>query len=255
MINDLKKLSNNEDNHVRSEKNIYDIEKILNKDLSTTEALISVRQKVYIKAFLLMYMIYLKSIILSKLPDYLKWDDTSIGYAVSVEKFLLDGVSETINSLKEIIYTSGLVRKDDSSKKLKIITQGEGMLPAIQKYVSITLPLKSYFILAQLHESYMQLTLNQTVTCLDLNGDQESIIIEDRIVPIENIHGSLCQNLWNYLIENSHLIRLCDDHINSDTNKILDIFSLKTKKEFENNLKQYISENVRNMKQIVFVYK
>lgn len=244
LVNAINNLADDEDNHGC----LYDMEKILCKGLSANETLISTEQKVYIKAFLFMYMTYIKEIILRKLPDQLRCSSMNIGYAISIEKFLLNGVVETINNLEKIIYTSGLVPKDENSKKLRIITQGEGMLPAIQKYLNLELPLKSYFILAQLREDYIQLTLNQTVTCPDLKGEQESIIIEDKIVSIENVYESLCLHVWNNLIENNHSIQLCDQHNTYDTNEVLDLFSSKNKKEFGSDLKRYISENVRSIK-------
>ncbi|KAG2235805.1 hypothetical protein INT48_001031 [Thamnidium elegans] len=240
LVNIINNLADDEDDHY----SIYDIEEILGNCLSSNEDLVSTEQKVYIKAFLLMYMTYIKEIILSKLRDHLNCDDMNIGYAISIEKFLLDGVVETINDFRKIVHTSGLVQKNDRSKKLRIITQGDDILPTIQKYLHLELPLKSYFVLAQLHEGHIQLTLNQTVTCPDLKEEQESIIIEDKMVPIENIYDSLCLNVWNNLIENNDLIKLCDEHNMSDTDGVLDLFSLKTIKEFKSNFKQYISENV-----------
>ncbi|GAA5804834.1 hypothetical protein HPULCUR_010342 [Helicostylum pulchrum] len=212
LVNDINNLADDEDRH----DCIYDIEEILGKCISANEVLVSTEQKVYIKAFLLMYMTYIKEIISSKLlSDHLNCDAMNIGYAISIEKFLLDGVVDTINDLEKIVYKSGLVPKDDSSKKLRIVTQhGDGILPAIQKYFNLELPLKSYFILAQLHEGHMHLTLNQTVTCPDLKGEQESIIVEDKMVPIENIYDSMCLNVWNNLIENNDLIQflICFDY-------------------------------------------
>ncbi|KAI9259795.1 hypothetical protein EDC94DRAFT_153832 [Helicostylum pulchrum] len=242
LVNDINNLADDEDIH----DCIYDIEEILGKCISANEVLVSTEQKVYIKAFLLMYMTYIKEIISSKLlSDHLNCDAMNIGYAISIEKFLLDGVVGTINDLEKIVYKSGLVPKDDSSKKSRIVTQhGDGILPAIQKYFNLELPLKSYFILAQLHEGHMHLTLNQTVTCPDLKGEQESIIVEDKMVPIENIYDSMCLNVWNNLIENNDLIQLCDQHSMCDTNGVWDLFSSKNKKEFEINLKRYISGNI-----------
>ncbi|KAI9261335.1 hypothetical protein EDC94DRAFT_609894 [Helicostylum pulchrum] len=194
-----------------------------------------------------MYMIYIKEEILNKLPDHLISDqmDMKIGYATSIEAMLLNNTIGTKDSLQDIIFASGLVPKDDDSKKLRITTQGERILPAIQKSLKLELSLKSYFLVCQLHEDYVQLSLHQVVTapCSE-EEEQESIIVQDEILDIPNIYDSLCTSMWHSLVQDSSLIELCEMHITSDDNKILDLFSSKTKKELFANLKSHISDNV-----------
>ncbi|KAI9255879.1 hypothetical protein EDC94DRAFT_650585 [Helicostylum pulchrum] len=50
--------------------------------------------------------------------------------------------------------------------------------------------------------------------------------------------------MWHSLVQDSSLIELCEMHITSDDNKILDLFSSKTKTELFANLKSHISDNV-----------
>ncbi|GAA5800186.1 hypothetical protein HPULCUR_005611 [Helicostylum pulchrum] len=240
LVDDIKHLNDTEGDRARNTACTLYIEKLLsNNSPCTNGASESTKQKVYIKAFLLVYMIYINEIISRKLLDRLNRGPMNIGYAVSIDKFLLEGVTGAIDVFKNILYASGLVPKDDNSMKLRVIMQGEGMLPAIQKYLNLELPLKSYFVLAQIHEGHIQLTLNQTVTDPDWKGEQESIIVEDEIVPIENIYDSFCLNVWRNIVENSDSIQLCDEHTDGT--------SLKTKKEFEVIFMQYILENVRNI--------
>ncbi|GAA5800281.1 hypothetical protein HPULCUR_005707 [Helicostylum pulchrum] len=220
---------------------------ILTKDISNGEALISTYKPKYINAFVLMYMIYIKEEILNKLPDHLISDhtDTKIGYAISIEAMLLNNTIGTKDSLQDIIYASGLVPKDNDSKKLRITTQGERILPAIQKSLKLELSLKSYFLVCQLHEDYVQLSLHQVVTAPNPEEkEQESIIVQDEILDIPNIYDSLCTSMWQNLVQDSSLIELCEMHITSDDNKILDLLSSKIKKEFFANLKGHISDNV-----------
>ncbi|KAI9263593.1 hypothetical protein EDC94DRAFT_83857 [Helicostylum pulchrum] len=220
---------------------------LLNKELSNGEALISTYKPEYIKAFVLMYMIYIKEEILNKLPDHLISDhtDMKIGYAISIEAMLLNNTIGTKNSLQDIIFASGLVPKDDDSKKLRITTQGERILPAIQKSLKLKLSLKSYFLICQLHEDYVQLSLHQVVTAPNPEKkEQESIIVQDEILDIPNIYDSLCTTMWQNLVQDSSLVELCEMHITSDDNKILDLFSSKTKSELFANLKGHISDNV-----------
>ncbi|KAG2236272.1 hypothetical protein INT48_008632 [Thamnidium elegans] len=97
------------------------------KSLSFSEGtLVSIKQRKYIKAFLGMYMVYLKEIVSSKLPVHLQYEDMKTGFAVSIEKMVLDNVIGTRKDFEKIVFESGLVQKDDEFQKLRIITQGEG---------------------------------------------------------------------------------------------------------------------------------
>ncbi|KAI9259714.1 hypothetical protein EDC94DRAFT_611868 [Helicostylum pulchrum] len=209
---------------------------------SSVEDPVSTEQKKYIKAFVLMYMIYIKHLISNRFPtnSHTEKSDIKIGYMVSIEKMLLDHVIGTNKrDFQGLVLESGLVPKDDPSKKLRAVTQGEGLLPAIQRLsVELKFPLKSYFVLAQLHEDYVQLTLNQVVT--SACSEQESIILQDNIIRIPNMYDSLCLLMWNELTQNTSLIRLCNVHKSDST----ELFSLKTKSEFMVHLKEYISNNI-----------
>ncbi|GAA5804836.1 hypothetical protein HPULCUR_010344 [Helicostylum pulchrum] len=227
---------------------LFEMKAILTKELSNGEALISTYKPKYINAFVLMYVIYIKEEILNKLPDHLISDqmDTKIGYAISIEAMLLNNTIGTRNSLQDIIYASGLVPKVDDSKKLRITTQGERILPAIQKSLKLEFSLKSYFLVCQLHEDYVQLSLHQVVTAPSSEEEeQESIIVQDEILNIPNIYDSLCMSMWQNLVQDSSLIELCKVHNTSDDNKILDLFSSNIKENFFMNLKDNISDNVR----------
>ncbi|GAA5800231.1 hypothetical protein HPULCUR_005656 [Helicostylum pulchrum] len=227
---------------------LFEMKALLTKELFNGETLIPTNKPKYIKAFILMYMIYIKEEILNKLPDHLisNHTDMKIGYAISVEAMLLNNTIGTKDSLQDIIFASGLVPKDDDSKKLRITMQGERILPAIQKPLKLQLSLKSYFLVCQLHEDYVQLSLHQVVTAPNSEEEeQESIIVQDEILAIPNIYDSLCTSMWQNLVQDSSLIELCEMHITSDDNKILVLFSSKTKTEFFANLKGHISDNVR----------
>lgn len=88
-------------------------------------------------------------------------------------------------------------------------------------------------MLAQLHDSYIQLTLNKVVTEFSSSEeDRESIIIHDRIIHIPNIYTSLCLNMWSNIVEDRSLIKLCDIHQEYSGNDLLEIFSLQNQAEF-----------------------
>lgn len=229
------------------------LQAILSVESGAKDSLISTKQQVYIKAFVLIYMIHIKNIISSKLAVILGRNiDIRIGYAITIEKMLLIGLFGTEEDLKDIIYTSGLLQKDDSLKKLRVITQGERLFPIIQQSLKLQFPLKSYFVVAQLRDYYVQLTLNQVVTESG-EEDQEAIIIRDEIIQIPNIYESLCLNMWSNIIEENSLIQLCDRHTKHKDTKLQEIFSSKNQKEFTKNFKRYLSENVRNRVNIPFL--
>ncbi|KAI8047280.1 hypothetical protein BDF21DRAFT_210785 [Thamnidium elegans] len=143
---------------------LIEIENILRIDSYNKDRMVSIQQQVYIKAFVLIYMIYINVIVsrktlkISRDNDYMK-----IGYAVTIEKALLQKLLITENDLRDIIYASNLVQENDSYKKLRITTQGEELLPVIQQSFKLRFPLRSFFVVAQLHKDYVQLTLNQVV--------------------------------------------------------------------------------------------
>ncbi|GAA5796674.1 hypothetical protein HPULCUR_002049 [Helicostylum pulchrum] len=236
------------DDGVSIKRNIlFEVKSILTKKCSIGEVLVSTNNPKYIKAFILMYMVYIKEDILNKLPDQQTFDhtDTKIGYAVSVEAILLKNIMGTKENFQDIIFASGLVPKDNDSKKLRITAQGERILPAIQKSLKLELSLKSYFLLCQLDEDYVQLSLHQVITISSLKEkEQESIIVQDEIIAIPNIYDSLCSRMWHNFVQDSSLIELCKTHNTGDDNKILDLFLLETKTELFANLRVHISDNV-----------
>ncbi|KAI8065964.1 hypothetical protein BDF21DRAFT_114766 [Thamnidium elegans] len=212
----------------------------------TKDLLISTQSLKYVKAFVHIYLVYIKKVISSKLSSIIESNKyIKIGYAVTIEKMLLDKLFGTEDDFREVIYASGLIRKDDNSKKLRIILQGEGILGNIRQSLKLQFPLKSFFVLAQLHESYIYLTLNQVVTKSGLDEeDQEAIIIQDEVIHIPHIYGSLSLSMWYNIIKDTSLIQLCDIHSKKCGFELQDIFCLENQIEFTRDLEQYISKNI-----------
>ncbi|KAG2234213.1 hypothetical protein INT48_001932 [Thamnidium elegans] len=227
---------------------LIEIENILNVESHNKDIMVPIQQQIYIKAFILIYMTYINVIVSRKTPKIAGGNENiKTGYAITIEKALLQRLLVTEDELRDMIYTSNLVQENDSYKKLRITTQGEGLLPVIQQSFKLQFPLKSFFVVAQLHEYYVQLTLNQVVTESGSDQeDQETIISQEEIIPIPNIHDSLCFNMWSNITEDSSLIQLCDTHKGYNDNELLDIFSLENQAEFTNNLKEYISKEILN---------
>ncbi|KAI8067297.1 hypothetical protein BDF21DRAFT_454688 [Thamnidium elegans] len=227
---------------------LIEIENILNVESHNKDIMVPIQQQIYIKAFILIYMTYINVIVSRKTPKIAGGNENiKTGYAITIEKALLQRLLVTEDELRDMIYTSNLVQENDSYKKLRITTQGEGLLPVIQQSFKLQFPLKSFFVVAQLHEDYVQLTLNQVVTESGSDHEvQETIVIQEEIIPIPNIYDSLCFNMWSNITEDSSLIQLCDTHKGYNNNELLDMFSLENQAEFTNNLKEYISKEILN---------
>ncbi|KAI9274061.1 hypothetical protein EDC94DRAFT_118787 [Helicostylum pulchrum] len=142
-----------------------EIEDILNVEDHNKYLLVSTQQQVYIKEFVRIYIIYINYIVSRKLPEITARNfNIKIGYSITIDNMLLKRLFGTEDNLRDIIYASNLVQKDDSYKKLRIATHGEGLFPEIQQSFNLQFTIKSFFVVAQLYENYMQLTLNQVVT-------------------------------------------------------------------------------------------
>ncbi|KAI8047283.1 hypothetical protein BDF21DRAFT_499025 [Thamnidium elegans] len=191
-------------------------------------------------------MIYINVIISRKMPKVTGGNENiKIGYAITVEKMLFQRLLVTEDELRDMIYANYLVQENDSYKKLRITTQGEGLLPVIQQSFKLRFPLRSFFVVAQLHKDYVQLTLNQVVTESGSDHeDQETIVMQEEIIHIPNIYDALCFNMWSNITKDNSLIQLCDTHKGYNDNELLDIFSLENQAEFTNNLKEYISKEI-----------
>ncbi|GAA5811591.1 hypothetical protein MFLAVUS_005031 [Mucor flavus] len=189
-----------------------EVENILNFESHNKDLLVSTQQQVYIKAFIL----YQKN-------------------CQQLQQIMLFGTEDDLRD------------KDDSSKKLRITTHGEGLFPVIKQYFDLQFPLNSFFVVAQLYKSYVLLTLNQVVTESGLDNEyQEAIIIKEEMIPIPNIYDTLCFNMWKNITGDSSLIELCDTHTGYNDYELLEIFSLENQAEFTKNLEEYISKNILN---------
>lgn len=146
LMGDISFLSGDKNNgflHLNARK----IETMLNNDNYTEDLLISTQQQIHVKKFLLIYATYVKYAISSKLSDIVDPSmEIKIGYNITIEKILLDHLFNSKEGLKDIMYASGLIQKDDNSKKLRIITRGERILHLIQRSLALPFPLDSYFL-------------------------------------------------------------------------------------------------------------
>jgi hypothetical protein len=229
---------------------LIEIKSILDVESHKKELLVSTQQKVYIKAFVEIYLLYLSVIISTKTLTIAGYNENMIiGYAVTIEKILLQRLYVTENDIRDMVYVTDMIKKDDSNKKLRIAVREEMLFPVIQQSFSLKFPVKSFFVIAQLYEDYVQLTLNQVVTESNNLDDeyQESIILQDEIIPIRNIYDDFCFYMWNNITKDKSLIQLCDIHKGYNSDELLEIFSLGSQMEFIRSFRQHISKNVSSL--------
>ncbi|KAG2199462.1 hypothetical protein INT47_011574 [Mucor saturninus] len=107
----------------------------------------------------------------------------------------------------------------------------------------MVLPIKSYFVLAQLNEEYIQLTLNQVVQTVTDEEDAASIIIQDEIISIPSIYDSLCDHIWKHIGNISALITPCEEH--EEDNHVFKYFlSNEDYKSFKSHMKRHLIKKV-----------
>jgi hypothetical protein len=218
-----------------------------------TTATEEIYQQKYIKAFLMIYFGYLNEVILNNLSKKFSFEENrKIGYIFNIEKRLLDEVFRSKEELNEILIASGIVKQGDESRKARIFTHGEGLLPALQHRLHIDLPLKSYYVQAQLLEDYIQVSLNQVVKVASSKEEEASaIVIQNNTIPIENIYDSMCRNIWTSYVESNDgsNINRCELHeqYNYDEGIVQikeTLYSLDDYENFLAKLKQHFHEMV-----------
>lgn len=225
----------------------------------------------YIQMFLILYFWYLNNKISAAIKEkQLHIGSTytqtnSVDYIALVEKQLLvDGIVDGKEVLRELMTFSGFVeRGEDTAKRLRIITQGEGLLPVLQEKVYLDLGMKSYYLQVHLHKDWVNLTLNQVVKATSKEEEEEAttvIVVEDKIVPIENVYDSFCKSLWNstlgYTENNGLSIYHCALHklTSQEENSSAEFYTQENYKEILIKLKRHIHELVSKVVIVMSLY-
>lgn len=209
------------------------------------EPLLLVRQKKYIHLFLIMYFTYLNKLIERKLPAILgnNWKDKYIACNITMEKVILDHV---FGSKDNFIIKSNILFKTSNRKKVRLITRGEGLLPAIQHRLNLKLALKKYFVVAQLNPTYIQITLHKVVKVASTSEYSSTIIIHDKIIQIENVVDTICKCIWEHT-RTTGTINHCTSRENEGLSSRA-IFSLKSLADVLEKIKVYVLEIVSSYK-------
>ncbi|KAG2237884.1 hypothetical protein INT48_002188 [Thamnidium elegans] len=210
---------------------------LLGDKVCSKKSKLQTQQKKYIKAFLVMYFGYLNQLIKDQSAEYIEYENKTISHVLLLEKRLLRSIIGTKKELKELLIASDLFQNEVKTKKLKIITHGEGILPALQHELGINLALKSYYVLSQLHTTYIQVTLYQVVQTTEMDEEASAIIIQNETLPIESIYDSLCKYMWTHAELDKNLIQCCTLHQEGFS-------SLKNHKFFTTKVKAFIVKKV-----------
>lgn len=221
----------------KKEKLLSEIKAQIGQTL-TTGNMVQEQQEKYIKVFLIVYLGYLNELVTVKLVDrFGDLGSRKIGFVLSLEKKLIDEFG-TKKDFRELLFASGFLLKYNSSIKVQINTQGEGLLPVLSQRLHLELPLKSYFVLSQLHATYIQITLKQVVKIASNEEEVAAITIQDETIPINDIYEELLKNIWRHTILNEGLVINCPLHCENFT-------ILSNYKEFKKRMKVHMEKTVK----------
>ncbi|KAG2194925.1 hypothetical protein INT47_005601 [Mucor saturninus] len=176
---------------------------------------ITLPQPGYRLIFLVMYLSHIHKTTLISMNENLDnyWTHKNIGYVISVEKTILDNIFGSKERIKELLFMSGILQINHHHRKVKICTVGGSIPSIIQEHiVDLDQQMKTYFIVAQLHDTHIQLTLHQIVRLLSTEKNVNTIIVQDDVIEIENVNTALCKSIWNYMISKCE-INYCHIHI------------------------------------------
>lgn len=206
-------------------------------------------QAKYIRLFLMMYVGYVKKLVNLKLNTIFRNDCNSknTAYIATLDKAWMDSDLILNNNPKELLIESGILPEFGDNKMARFVVRGEGILPAIQQKLCLELCLQSYFVVAQIHPTHLQVTLHQVVKISSSKGNESTIIIKDKKFEMRNIIDLISINIWKHMRAWGKI-----EHSNSDTDKMClssNLNSLQTYNDVLKSLKLYVSECVSIQKE------
>ncbi|KAI7875827.1 uncharacterized protein EV154DRAFT_74322 [Mucor mucedo] len=187
------------------------------KSCNTNNNLVTTCQPEHMFFFMLIYFYNLGKQLEDKIGN--KWRDKSIWYGVCIDKNLLDTMFGSTKKLEKLFFASGILRKDNNFIKAKFCIRGEEILPAIQqKFEDLNFKMKSYFVVAQIFEKHVQLTMHQIVKLESSGSDSASIVIQDKIIYINDVYDTLVKKIWMRMQRN-YQIDFCTTHMQNKNTK------------------------------------
>lgn len=201
-----------------------------------------IHQKKYRQLFLLMYFAYLEKSVTEQAIKFTgnEWKNYNFGSTISIEKRILDEIIGSRKNLQKLLIGSGMLLEDEKNKKAVILTQGEGVLSAIQESIGLNLATKSYYLLAHLNTDYIHVSLHQVVKISSPKESAATIVIQDKVVQIENINDTLSKHMW-ILIGSNNQIECCKLHKKTGSHEM---FSYRNYEKGVKELKQHINKIV-----------
>ncbi|KAI7890894.1 uncharacterized protein EV154DRAFT_234836 [Mucor mucedo] len=180
-------------------------------DVASNESILY--HKKYKVLFLAIYLGYLSKLVMNKLDGEFEdnWKVKNVVYLISAEKMLLDttvGHKEKLQTLLVEVDFCDISKKGDM---MRVITQGEDILFAVESNLKQDTTIKQCFVVAQLYQSYVHLTLHQIVKASSSEVSESSIVLEDNTVMFENTLDVLCKKLWRFASTNNDF-DFCDLH-------------------------------------------
>lgn len=201
-------------------------------------------QAKYVRLFLMMYFGYIKKLVKSELGTTFgtNWNAKNTAYVLTLEKSLVDSGLISNNNPKDLLIESGILPEFDNYRIARFIARGEGILPVIRQKLRLKLGLRSYFVLAQIHPTYLQVTLHQVVNDSPTEGHESTIIIKDAKIEMENIVDLISINIWNHVKSDNE-----NEHFKYNRDKkclSCNLNSLQTYKKVLEDLNRHVSECV-----------
>ncbi|KAG2230318.1 hypothetical protein INT48_002743 [Thamnidium elegans] len=187
--------------------------------------------------------------------DYLSFDGDvtkKTDFVSRIEEILVKDTStaKDVTPVKRRTQIKSFLRTYKNYIKDTILNREEISTPTYETSISIKQKkfinafMLIFFVIAQLREDYIQLTMHKVVIDPSSEDEQEAIIHEDEVIYIDNIYDSLCSHMWDNITKDSSWIEFCNLHNSDEKNVTSELLSLKIQIEFANNFKHYISSHI-----------
>jgi hypothetical protein len=158
-----------------------------------------------------------------------------------MDPFLLDKRFMGSTSIfKELLITSGITNAKTIREQVCLVTREEHEFPLLQKIAMLDLPLKSYYVYAQIQDKLIQVSLQQVVVkSADSTSDPKTITIKSKTIPTKHIYKLMCDSLWNQIQQHSHINKCEKHHLNNAQKEEEKEYSIADRLKFEKIFMQY----------------
>ncbi|KAI7896274.1 uncharacterized protein EV154DRAFT_492895 [Mucor mucedo] len=171
-------------------------------------------QTKYTHIFLLMYLSYINTLVSVLLDKHSgnDWRAKNLGYVLTIEASFMEYIDISEEDIQQLFYIGNVPQELAERRKVRLCNIGSCLMPVIQKIIGQEFKLKSFFVIAQLHDTYIHFALYQAVQC-DLMGKciSTAMLIIDKLVPMENLKDRLCKSILNNIATDNN-IDYCDIH-------------------------------------------